>query len=204
MRWLQLYLRSRRVPLALTIATAAIALVWGLWLAYSETRTINVRLMSLTVMLAVAAFSATLTGAADALDHTASINWPVRRAGHLILTAAAITGLFFLTATTDARFAPLTIVLRNTGGMLGLTALGVALPGATRPWIAPLVWSLIAVLPLIEPSTHLPMQVAGWLIQPSDTAAATICATILGATGLLAYTIYGCPRRPVAQTAPDQ
>jgi hypothetical protein len=204
MRWLQLYVRSRRVPLALTVATAATALVWALWLAYSDSRAINVRLMNLTVMLAVAAFGATLSGADDALDHTASINWPVRRAGHLILAAGAITALLVLTTSTDARFEPLTIVLRNTTGMLGLTALGAALLGASRSWIAPLAWTLIAVLPLMEPSKHLKMQVAGWLIQPADTTAATVCATILETTGLLAYTLYGCPRRPVAETAPDQ
>jgi hypothetical protein len=204
MRWLHLYLRSRRVSLALTIATVATALVWALWLAYSDARTINVRLMSLTVMLAVAAFGATLSGADDALDHTASMNWPVRRAGHLIVTASAITALLLLTTITDARFEPLTIVLRNTAGMLGLTALGAALLGAARSWIAPLAWTLIAVLPLMEPSKQLKMQVAGWQIQPGDTTAATVCAAILAATGLLAYTLYGCPRRPVAETAPDQ
>jgi len=196
--------RSRRVPLALTIAAAVIALVWVLWLTYTDTRTINVRLVNLTVMLAVAAFGATLSGADDALDHTASMNWPVRRAGHLILTASAITALLFLTTFTDARFEPLTIVLRNTVGMLGLTALGAALLGAARSWTAPLAWTLIAILPLMEPSKHLKMQVAGWLIQPANTTAATVCATILAATGLFAYTLYGCPRRPAAQTAPDQ
>lgn len=87
--------------------------------------------------------------------------------------------------------------------MLGLTALGAALLGVTRAWIAPLAWTLIAILPMMGPSEHLRMQVAGWLIQPADTTAATVCATILAATGLLAYTLYGCPRRPVAQTAPD-
>jgi hypothetical protein len=47
------------------------------------------------------------------------------------------------------------------------------------------------------------MQVAGWLIQPAGTTAATACAILLAATGLLAYTLYGCPRRPAAQTAAD-
>ncbi len=204
MRWLQLYLRSRRVPLALTIAAATIALVWVLWLTYTDTRTINIRLVSLTVMLAVTAFAATLSGADDALDHTASLNWPVRRAGHLLLTATAITALLFLTTITDARFEPFTIVLRNTVGMLGLTALGTALLGSARSWIAPLAWTLIAVLPLMGPSKQLRIQVASWPIQPADTTAATVCATILAVTGLLLYTTYGCPRRPAAQTAPDQ
>jgi hypothetical protein len=204
MRWLQLYVRSRRVALALGVATAAIALVWALWLAYTDSRTINVRLVALTVLIAVAAFGATLSGADDALDHTASMNWPVRRAGHLLLTATAITALLFLTTITDARFEPLTIVLRNTVGTLGLTALGAALLGAARSWIAPLAWTLIAVLPVMGPSRQLRIQLASWLIQPADTPAATACAIVLAVTGLFLYTTYGCPRRPAAQTAPDQ
>ena len=203
MRWLQLYLRARRVPLALAVATAATALVWALWLAFSDSRAINVRLISLTVMLAVAAFGATLSGADDALDHTASMNWQVRRAGHLILAAGAITALLFLTTITGARFEPLTLVLRNTVGMLGLTALGATLLGTARSWIAPLAWTLIAILPMMEPSKNLRMQVAGWLIQPTDTTAATVCAIILAAAGLFAYALYGCPQRPATQTAPD-
>ena len=177
-----------------------------MWLAYSDSRTIDLRLMSLTVMLAAAAFGATLDGADDALEHTASRNWPVRRAGYLVSAAGAIAALLFLTTTTttDARFAPFAVVLRDTAGMLGLTALGAALLGAARSWIAPLTWTLIAVLPLIEPGRQLKTQVAGRLIQPADATAATVCATILAATGLAAYTLRGCPRRPVAATAPDR
>jgi hypothetical protein len=198
-----LYLRARRIPLALAVATAATALVWALWLTFSDSRDINVRLISLTVLLAVASFGATLSGADDALDHTASLNWPVRRAGHLILTAGAITALLLLSTLTDARFEPLPLVLRNVAGTLGLTALGAALLGAARSWIAPLTWTLVALLPMMGPSDDLRMQVAGWLIQPTGTTAATLCAAVLATAGLLAYTVFGCPRRPVAQTSPD-
>lgn len=203
MRWLRLHLRARRVPLALAVATAATALVWALWLAFAASRAIDVRLICLTVMLAVAAFGATLGGADDALDHTASMNWPVRRAAHLTLAAGAITALLLLTAVTGARFEPFAVVLRDTAGLLGLTALGATLLGAARSWIAPLAWTLTAILPVMEPSRNPRMQVAGWLIQPAGATAATGCAVLLAAAGLLAYARYGCPRHPAAQTAPD-
>lgn len=203
MRWLRLYLRARRFPLALLVAAGAIALVWALWLTYSDSRAVNVRLISLTVLLAVAAFGATLSGADDALDHTASISWPVRRAGHVLLVAGALAALFLLTAVTAARFEPFTIVLRDTAGLLGLAALGAALFGVSRSWIAPLAWTLIAILPMMEPSRDVRMQVAGWLIQPTGTTAATVCATVLATAGLLTYTVYGYPRQSVAQTTPD-
>lgn len=96
MRWLQLHLRSRRVPLALTTATALIALSWALSLAYTDATTISARTASLAIMLAVVAGGTTLSGADDALDHTMAVNWPVRRAGHLLLAAAAITALLSL------------------------------------------------------------------------------------------------------------
>lgn len=203
MRWLKLYLRSRRAFPALTIATAAIALMWALWLVYSESTTIDPRMLSLTVMLAVAALLPTLSGADDALDHTASVNWPVRRAGHLLLATAVITALLLLTTVTGARFGPFPLVLRNTAGLVGLAALGAALLGAGRAWLAPLTWTLVTVMPFLEPSPKLAMQVAGWPIQPAGTTAATVCAGILAAAGLLAYTLHGCPRRPAAETAPD-
>ncbi|MEV0609940.1 hypothetical protein AB0I61_26600 [Polymorphospora rubra] len=203
MRWLRLYLRSRRVAPALAVSIATAALVWVLALVYSDAGTIDARAVSLTVMVAVAAFAATLGGADDALDHTASINWPVRRAGHLVVTAAVIVAPLLLTTVTDTRFAPLAVVVRNTVGLLGLTALGAALVGAALSWVAPLSWTLVSLLPFIEPSTKPAMQVAGWLIQPAGTTAATVCATVLAVTGLAAYTLRGCPRRPAAETTPD-
>jgi hypothetical protein len=203
-RWLRLYLRSRRIPVALSTAAATVAVVCALWLCYAEAHTVNVRLVSLTVMLAVVAFGPTLGGADDALEHTAAIAWPVRRGVHLLLTAAAVSTLALLTTVTDARFAPHSLVLRDTAGLLGLTALGAALRGAASAWIAPLTWTLITVLPLMQPSTKLPMQVAGWLIQPAGTTAASVCATVLATSGLLAYTLRGCPRHPATATAGDR
>ena len=203
MRWLRLYLRARRFPLALTVAAATTGVVWALWLTFADSRAINVRLISLTVLLAVAAFGATLSGADDALDHTASLNWPVRRAGHLIAVTGIITALLFLSTITDARFEPLPLVLRNTAGLLGLTALGAALLGTARSWIVPLAWTLVALLPMIGPSRDLRVQLAGWLIQPTGTTAATLCAAALATAGLLAYTLLGCPRRPGSQPGVD-
>ncbi|MET8198843.1 hypothetical protein [Micromonospora taraxaci] len=204
MRWLQLYLRSRRVPLALGVATAVITLVWAVSLAYTDATTIHARAASLAIMLAVAAVGTTLNGADDALDHTASVNWPLRRAGHLLLAAAVITALLSLSALTDVRYEPLALVLRNTAGLLGLTALGTALFGAALSWIAPLTWTLIAVLPFLGPSSDVRVQVASWLTQPAGTTAATACAAVLAVTGLLAYALRGGPLRPASETAPDR
>ncbi|MEU1588884.1 hypothetical protein [Micromonospora sp. NPDC005710] len=204
MRWLRLHLRSRRIPLALTTVTTSIALAWALSLAYTDSATINARTASLTIMLAAVAVGTTLTGADDALDRSMAINWPVRRAGHLLLAAAVITALLSLSTITDTRYEPFALVLRNTTGLLGLTALGATLLGAALAWIAPTTWTLIAVLPSMGPSQDLKMQVAGWLVQPAGTTAATVCAVTLAATGLLAYALRGCPLRPANETVSDR
>ncbi|WP_326554891.1 hypothetical protein [Micromonospora sp. NBC_01813] len=203
MRWIGLYLRSRRVPTAAVIVFGFIALIWVSWPSFSDGETINARMISITVLIGAVALGTTLSGADDALDHTAAVNWPARRAGHLLLATAAIMGLLLLSTVTDARFEPLGVVARNTAGLVGLTALGATLLGAALSWIAPLTWTLIAIMPWMGPSEQVRTQLGAWLIQPADTTAATVCATVLAAAGLLAYALRGCPRRPAAETAPD-
>ncbi|MDG4767173.1 hypothetical protein O7632_24185 [Solwaraspora sp. WMMD406] len=204
MRWVGLYLRSRRVPLAAVVAAGASALVWAAWPYFSDGQTINARVLSVTVLIAAVALGTTLSGADDALDHSASARWPVRRAVHLLLTAAAIVALLLVTTVTEARFEPLGVVVRNTVGLLGLTALGATLLGAALSWIAPLTWTLVAIMPWMGPSEQLRMQLGAWLVQPGDTTVATVCAAVLAVTGLAAYTVRGCPLRPATETAPNQ
>ncbi|MFD0823102.1 hypothetical protein ACFQ0D_33355, partial [Micromonospora zhanjiangensis] len=183
MRWLRLYLRSRRIPLALLTATVTSTLVWALWLAFSDRPVIGTRFVSLTVTLAVTAFAATLAGADDELDHTAATSWPVRRAGHLLLTATAIIAPLLLSTVTHARFAPLAVVVRDTAGILGLTALGADLVGAAWSWLAPLVWTLVTVVPLLDPDAGPHMRVVVWSIEPAGSTAAAACAGVLAVTG---------------------
>jgi hypothetical protein len=180
-----------------------IGLVWVTWPYFSDAQTVNPRMISITVLVAVAALGTTLSGADDALERTGAVNWPVRRAGHVLLATAAILAMLLLTTVTDARFEPLALVVRNTVGLVGLTALGAVLFGAALSWLPPLAWTLVAILPFMHPSSQLRMQLMAWLIQPTGTTAAVGCATVLAGAGLLAYTVRGCPLRPAAETAPD-
>ncbi|MEU8023502.1 MULTISPECIES: hypothetical protein [Micromonospora] len=204
MRWLRLYLRARRVPLALAGTVCAVGSLWASWPYFSAGQTVNARVVSVAALVAAVAVGTTLGGADDALDHTASVNWPARRAGHVLAAAAAIVALLLASTLTDVRFEPLGVVARNTAGLLGLTALGAALLGAALSWIAPLTWTLVAMLPWLGPSDQLRLQVGAWLVQPAGTTAATACATVLAVVGLVAYALRGCPRRPAAETAPDR
>lgn len=187
MRWLALYLRSRGAWVAVAVAVGAVALVWGAWSWFSDARTVNARAVTLTVMLGVAAFAGTLGGPDESLDRTGAVRWPLRRFVHVLVLGAVIVGLLMPTLLTGARFEPAAMVLRNTAGLLGLTALGAALVGAALCWVAPLTWTVVSVLPFLDASSKVGWQVAGWLVQPTGTTAATVCAVVLAVTGLAAY-----------------
>lgn len=204
MRFVSLYLRSRRVPTAAVVAVGVVVLTWVTWPYFSDGQTVNARMLSVTVLIAAVALGTTLGGADDALDHSASARWPVRRAVHLLLTMVAVVALLLVTTATDVRYEPLGVVVRNTAGLLGLTALGAVLLGAALSWIAPLTWTLVAIMPWMGPSEQLRMQLGAWLIQPGDSTAATVCALVLAVAGLVAYTVRGCPLRPATETAPNQ
>ncbi|GIJ60986.1 hypothetical protein [Virgisporangium aurantiacum] len=191
MRWLALYLRSRGAWVAVAVAVGAVALVWGAWSWFSDARTVNARAVTLTVMLGVAAFARTLDGPDESLDRTAAVRWPLRRFVHVLVLGAVIVGLLMPTLLTGARFEPATMVLRNTAGLLGLTALGAALVGAALCWVAPLTWTVVSVLPILDASSKVGWQVVGWLVQPTGTTAATACAVVLAVSGLAAYSWRG-------------
>jgi hypothetical protein len=193
MRWLALYVRSRGVPVAFAVAVGAVALVWGAWSWFSDARTVNARAVTLTVMVGVAAFARTLSGPDESLDRTAAVRWPLRRLAHVCVLGAAVVGLLLSTLPTGARFAPAEVVLRNTAGLLGLTTLCAALFGVALCWVAPLVWTVFSALPFVDASTKPAEQVAGWLVQPTGTTAATVCAAVLAVAGLAAYAWRGAP-----------
>jgi hypothetical protein len=193
MRWLALYLRSRGAWVAVAVAVGAVALVWGAWSWFSDARTVNARAVTLTVMLGVAAFGRTLSGPDEGLDRTGAVRWPLRRVAHVLVVGAVIVGLLLATLPTGARFAPAQVVLRNTAGLLGLAVLGAALFGAALCWVAPLTWTVVSVLPFLDASSKTGMQVAGWLVQPTGTTAATACAVVLAVAGLAAYAWRGAP-----------
>ncbi|GAA3384014.1 hypothetical protein [Cryptosporangium minutisporangium] len=193
MRWLRLYLRSRRVPLALAVAVTTVALVGVLTARFSDARLIDVRPLSLTVVLAVSAFAATLGAADEALERTASVRWPLRRLGHLALVGALVVGLVLLLPVEAG------VVVRNTAGLLGLTALGAAVFGAARSWIAPLIWTLVAATPFVQVGPGTGSQLVAWLVQPPGAGIATVCAGVLAVSGALAYALRGCPPRPTAE-----
>jgi hypothetical protein len=191
MRLLVLYLRSRRLPLAVAAAAGGVAAVWSI------DRVTDHRAAGLLALLAVVAATLAagpgLAGADVDLDRTAAVPWPPRRAAHVVAAGAAVIGMVAATWLTGDQLAPAAQVTRDAVGMTGLLALGAATLGANQAWVPPLSWTLLSltVMALPWPSPATSRQVLTWMLQPADATPATVTALLLGATGVLAYAVVG-------------
>jgi hypothetical protein len=196
-RWLALYLRSRRAPAALAAAGGCAVLLWTLWSVFSDQRDAGFQMVVLAVLLLVATLTATLGGPDDALERTAGLPWPPRRLAHLLAAFLVVVVLLLATLATGARFGPAGMVVRDAAGLLGLTALGAATIGTPRAWFAPLGWTVAAILfPRSEPVAG---QILTWQAQPPASTAAALTAGLLALGGLVAYTVAGPARRAPAE-----
>ncbi|HEY8475137.1 MAG TPA: hypothetical protein VIL37_21300 [Natronosporangium sp.] len=183
-RRLLLYLRSRRVPAAFATAVVAAA---GLWWVGELTDHAEVGRL-LAVVAGTVAAGPGLAGPDVELDRTAAIGWPPRRAAHLV----AIAVVCVVAAATPAG-AP-AVIARDAAGMVGLLGLGAVLLGASRSWLPPLIWTLVALtaLPRIWPvAPDGAFQVLTWMLQPVESAAAGWTAAVLAIAGLLSYAAAG-------------
>jgi hypothetical protein len=199
MRWLWLYLRSRRVPVALAATAGCVVLMWSMWSIFSNERDVAPEMVALTLLLLVTALTATLGGPDDALEGTAAIRWRPRRAAHLLAAFLIVVALPLATLATGAHFGPAWLVARDAAGLLGLTALSAAAIGVARAWFAPLGWTLAAIL---FPQANSPLGgILTWQSQPRVSTAAALTAAALAVTGLIAYATAGPARRPPAEAA---
>jgi hypothetical protein len=199
MRWLALYLRSRRIPMALVAAGGLVVVMWSLWSVSSDSRTVAQQMVVLTVLLLVAALTATLGGPDDALEGTAGFPWAPRRVAHLLAAFLIVVVLLLVTLATGAHFGPAPLVVRDAGGLLGLTALCAATIGTARAWFLPLGWTMAAVtVPRTEPVIG---RILTWQLQPAVSTAATVTAVLLALGGLIAYAVAGPARRAPAEAA---
>ncbi|WP_433293834.1 hypothetical protein ACQP2F_31600 [Actinoplanes sp. CA-030573] len=199
MRWLGLYLRSRHAPAALIGAGGCAVVSWSLWSVFSDSRAVGPEMVVLTLLLSVAALTATLGGPDDALEKTAALRWAPRRAAHLLVASLVVAGLPLVTLATGARFGPAGLVVRDAAGLLGLTALGAATIGTPRAWFLPLGWTLAAIMfPRAEPLLG---RIATWQSQAPSSTAAGVVAGLLAAAGLVAYAAAGPARRAPAGSA---
>ncbi|WP_433729201.1 hypothetical protein ACQP2Y_16830 [Actinoplanes sp. CA-051413] len=180
-RWLPLYLRSRRVPPAVAISLATVSAVALIWSPEA-----GPGLAALTVVLALAPLIPTLAGDDDALEQTAALPWPPRRALHLLGAGTFVAVLLLVARVAGADFGPAGQIIRNSAGLAGLIGLGVALLGTRLAWAAPVVWSALQAM-LAVPGGPAWQQSLLWLIQPAGSVPAAITATVLLLAGVISY-----------------
>jgi hypothetical protein len=173
LRLAALYSRSRFVPAAVGMTVAGGLGLWAL-------DTSHPRLVLLPIGLGVAVAAVGLGGADVQLDRTGAIPWPAWRLAHLVGIVVIVTGLV-LVAGTDM-FA---LIVRDTGGLTGLAALGATVLGSQLAWVPPVTWTVIAV---VFPTDD---EVLMWMVQAADSQTAGVVAGILGLAGAAAYMARG-------------
>ena len=184
MRLLSLYLRSRRVPAALAAVLVSTVALWSIGLAGVDAKT-RLVLAVLAAAIGTAALAPGLVGADPALDRTAALSWPPRRAGHVLAMAAVVAGVLAATVLTGDPLATATVALRNAAGLAGLVALAAAALGAGLAWLPPVAWTAVVVM--VGPQAGGYREALTWMVQPGGTASATVTALAVGAAGALAY-----------------
>jgi hypothetical protein len=199
MRWLTLYLRSRRVPGALAAATGCLAAMWALPVAFSDGGEVTPRTVALTLVLLISVLAVTLAGPDEALERTGALCWPPRRVLHLLAVFAVVLTLMSVTAVTATPFGPAELVVRDAAGLLGLTALGTAALGADRSWFLPLGWTIPVVIYPASGTTA--AEVATWQAQAPGNLPSAATATMFAVGGLIAFATAGAARRAPAEAA---
>jgi hypothetical protein len=185
-RWLSLFVRSRRLPTALAGALGSIAIVWAVWSLSTDRREVSLSLVVLTVALALAPLIPTLAADDQALESSAALPWPPRRALHLLGCWAIVAGGLVGTRATGAWFGPSLLVVRDCAGLTGLIGLGVALAGTRLAWIVPTSWTALQVLFGAEGGPAW-QRALFWLTQePGDRPAAAV-AVVSFLAGLIVY-----------------
>ncbi|WP_328377566.1 hypothetical protein OHB13_15950 [Streptomyces sp. NBC_00440] len=188
MRGLTLYVRSHRAPAALGAAVAATAIAWLLATVFSDAREVSSSVLALTALLLVAVVTTTLGGPDDTLDRTAARPWGWLRMSHLTAALGCMVMLLVATLLTGTQFGPFGCAVRDTAGLLGLTALGAATTGTARAWFLPLGWTLGAAM---FPGAGTGGEALTWQTQAPDSRPAAMVAAALAVAGFAAYVSRG-------------
>jgi hypothetical protein len=185
--------------MALAVAGACPVLMWSLWVVFSDSRDAGIPLVILTVLLMVVALTTTLVSPDGALDRTAALSWPPRRAAHLAVAMLIVVAVLGITLVTPARFGPGSLVARDAAGLLGLTALGATVISPSRSWFLPLGWTLAAIL--FPRSDSVLAEVLTWQSQAPGNVPAAVTSLIMAFGGLVSYALAGPARRATAEVA---
>jgi hypothetical protein len=190
LRLLGMFLVSRRVPAALAVLAGLGALMWaalhGHWNIAGGPAAQQV--IPLAIETGAAAVIAVASYGPFGEPERATGRWLpwLRLASALILTAAAV-GALAAGATGGHLPGGTPALVRDVGGMAGLGLLSAVALGGPFGWTGPMAYWLITESVLAE----------GWATpwiwpgRPPDDTGAAICAGLVFAAGLAAFTVRG-------------
>lgn len=195
MRLVWLHVASRRVPAALAaIAVCAvgmrIALIWH-WDAYGA-----LQLPLVVEAASVAALTASTASPLGEPERVAGRWLPFLRLGAAVALTAVAVGALVAGAVGGHLSGGTLDVVRNVAGMTGIGLICAALLGGGLAWTGPTAY-LIAGVYALYTEWHPPALSTPWLwpARPPHDLGAAICAGLVFACGLAAYTLRGARDR---------
>lgn len=200
MRLVALHARARGVPAALagTLAVVAVILAFDGWLVEHgglAGRAPALTVAALAALLAAVLPGAGLAGADDALERSTPVSWARVRAAHLVGVGAVTAAVSTVGGTTSAVLDGPALLLRDTAGLLGLTALSAVVLGARTAW-APVTTYLLLTL-LLGTAGGRGSAVWMWAFEAVDSRSAAITSAVLFLVGCVAYAVRGARPVPV-------
>ncbi|MCR6487241.1 hypothetical protein M8542_30870 [Amycolatopsis sp. OK19-0408] len=184
MRWTVLYARSRHLPAAFAALVACPA---GIRLLAGGDWALPHALLALTAAIAVAAIG--LSGQDPDLDRTAALPWRPRRFVHLLSVGVAAAGAVLV---VQLGAVPVSLILRDAAGLLGLAGLAATIAGGQFGWTLPVGWCAVALFVPRDGTTA--AGVAAWVLQPVGAGVAMWTAVVLAVAGTASYTVFGARR----------
>jgi hypothetical protein len=188
LRLVRLYLASRRVlACLLVLAVCAVALRTALhWLP--RTGTFSRQIPLIIEAGAAAMIGATTRGPFGEPERATGVRLPALRLGvSLALAGAAFGALAAGSASAHLADGGLGL-LRDLGGLTGIALLAAVALGAAWSWIGPIGYLAAVTLPALAGNWTTPW---AWPARPPHDRGAAICAGLVFAAGLAAFTLRG-------------
>jgi len=190
MRWAMLYARSRQVPVAVLAVQLTTLGGWVLARAIGGGSSLAV----VALLLAAGILALGLSGQEAALDTTAALRWPPRRAMHAVLIGVVTAASALGWQAVVGPVAPAGVVLRTCAGLLGMVAITATAFGGQHGWTLPFGWFLVSFFAPHPPDEAGASRALTWMVQPDHTPLATWTAVTLGVVGVVCYALFGNQR----------
>jgi hypothetical protein len=186
-----LHLVSRRVPASL-LALAVVAVALRVALRWTPASGVYSVMFPLIMAAAAAAvISATTHSPLGEPEGVTGSRLPWLRFGSAVIMAGAACGALALGAVGGHLALGAQALLRDLAGLTGIALITAALLGAGLGWTGPLAYLVVSIY-AVQRDWTTPWL---WPARPAGDGGAAICAGLVFAAGLAAFTVCGASRR---------